>query len=143
MGQYCIVEFSKPENIGAILPRPEDAGLAAPNGHTCASQRRYKRLASQSGLPVHGAPMPVSLARFLIRFLCPDDGLVADPMAGSMTTAEAAELEGRHWFCCERYLEYLAGGALRFKGGGVSWIHPALSRVTAGNQVVDSVVDPA
>lgn len=38
-------------------------------GHSCADQRQYKRDARAAGLPAHGAPMPLSLASFLVEFM--------------------------------------------------------------------------
>lgn len=93
-------------------------------GHSCASQRRYKQLAKERGLPAHGAPMPLALARKLIRWLSQEGDLVADPMAGSLTTGEAAELEGRRWIACEQFGEYIAGGMLRFDQNRLEWRHP-------------------
>lgn len=122
---------------GAYRLRPGAFGKPTPGriprnvmtiGHSCASQRRYKRLAAQCGLPVHGAPMPLALARKLVRFLSRPGDLVADPMAGSLTTGEAAELEGRRWICAEQYAEYVAGGFLRFDSERIEWRHPAVAR---------------
>jgi len=80
----------------------------------CASQRAYKRRAIELGLQTHGAPMPLSLARKLVRFLSDVDQLVVDPFAGSLTTAVACELEGRRWVATERVYDYVRGGAERF-----------------------------
>jgi DNA modification methylase len=104
-------------------------------GHSCVSQRNYKRMARAAGLPPHGAPMPLSLARWLIRFLTRTSDLVVDFAAGSLTTGLAAELEGRRWVCMELHRQYLAGGSLRFEEHDlVDWKHPALfaDAVTAG-----------
>ncbi|MEQ9223950.1 MAG: DNA methyltransferase [Salinisphaeraceae bacterium] len=85
-------------------------------GHACAGQRRYRQAANDLGLPRHGAPAPLSLGRFLTRFLSEPGSLCADPMAGSLTFPESAELEGRRWLASERYGEYLRGGLERFAG---------------------------
>lgn len=84
-------------------------------GHRCASQAAYKRAAQAQGLPVHGAPMPLSLAKFLIEFLSAPNDLVADPFSGSFTTAVAAQQLGRRWLATECVAEYVLGGALRFE----------------------------
>lgn len=84
-------------------------------GHTCASQRKYKARAAGLGLPVHGAPAPLELGRFLVNFLSDETGLDVDPMAGSFTFPLAAELEGRRWVASERMGEYTLGGATRFE----------------------------
>ena len=96
--------------------------------HTCASQRLYKRRAREMGLPCHGAPMPLELAKFLIQWLTAPGQLVVDPMAGSMTTALAAELLGRPWIAGELHAEYALGGSARFDG---AWINPVLGALTS------------
>lgn len=83
-------------------------------GHSCADQRQYKKNARDLGLPAHGAPMPLSLASFLVEFLSEPEDLVVDPFGGSFTTAKAAELLGRRWLSTEIMLEYVIGGATRF-----------------------------
>lgn len=84
-------------------------------GHSCASQREYKARAREMGLPVHGCPFPLSLARFLTRFLSAEGDLVVDGNAGSYTVPLAAELEGRRWEGAELYGQYVLGGAQRFR----------------------------
>lgn len=82
--------------------------------HRCAAQLRYKKWAQAQGLPVHGAPMPLKLAEFLVKFLSKEGDLVVDPFAGSFTTAHAAQNLGRRWISTERIVEYVIGGASRF-----------------------------
>lgn len=84
-------------------------------GHRCSAQLDYKQAARAMGLPVHGAPMPLKLAMFLIEFLSAPGDLVADPFGGSFTTADAAERLGRLWLSTECMLEYVLGGSYRFK----------------------------
>lgn len=84
-------------------------------GHSCASQLAYKQNARAMGLPAHGAPMPLSLASFLVEFLSEPDDLVADPFGGSFTTALAAERLGRRWMSTEIMVEYVLGSATRFR----------------------------
>lgn len=84
-------------------------------GHNCADQRAYKQAARAQGLPAHGAPMPLSLAKFLIEFLSEPGDVIADPFGGSFTTAKAAELLGRRWLSTECMAEYVIGGAWRFR----------------------------
>src|SRR3546814_4136340 len=93
-----------------------------------ASRRRHTICALVTGvqtcsLPIlrHGASMPVSLAKFLIEFLAEKDDLIADPMAGRLKTAMAAESLGRRWICTDRVFDYVAGSAPCF-GREVSWI---------------------
>ncbi len=91
-------------------------------GHHCAAQKAYKAAARKAGLPVHGAPFPLKLAEFFVRFLTAEGDLVADPFGGSLTVALAAEKLGRHWIATDVIWEYLAGGGLRFaEADGFEW----------------------
>ena len=80
-------------------------------GHSCADQRQYKRDARAAGLPAHGAPMPLSLASFLVEFMSRPGDLVVDPFGGSYTTAKAAELLGRRWLSTEIMVQYILGSS--------------------------------
>lgn len=108
---------------GSYLIRPgsfgnQTAGRIPRNvlsfGHRCPAQTAYKRDAKARGLPVHGAPMPLKLASFLIEFLSEPGDLIADPFGGSFTTADAAERLGRRWLSTECMIEYVLGGSTRF-----------------------------
>lgn len=99
---------------------------------TCASQREYKRRAAELGLPTHGAPFPLALAKFLVEFLTAPGQLAVDNMAGSCTLPLAAEQAGRRWLAFEQMGEYLAGGSARFEnadvGAAFEQAFPMLSR---------------
>jgi DNA modification methylase len=108
---------------GAYVIRPgaygaETAGRIPKNvlsfGHRCAAQLAYKKAARAMGLPVHGAPMPLKLAMFLIEFLTEPGDLVVDPFGGSFTTADGAEQLDRRWVVTECMREYALGGSTRF-----------------------------
>jgi len=108
---------------GAYVIRPgaygvETAGSIPKNvlsfGHRCSAQLAYKQAARAMGLPVHGAPMPLKLAKFLVEFLSAPGDLVVDPFGGSFTTADAAEQLGRQWLSTDCMLEYVLGGSSRF-----------------------------
>ena len=83
-------------------------------GHRCPAQTAYKLAAKAMGLPVHGAPMPLKLASFLIEFMSEPGQLVVDPFAGSFTTLDAAQRLGRRWIGTECMVEYVMGAASRF-----------------------------
>jgi DNA modification methylase len=83
-------------------------------GHRCPEQTAYKAAARALGLPVHGAPMPLKLASFLIEFLTEPGDVVADCFSGSFTTPDAAERLGRRWIASECMAEFVMGGATRF-----------------------------
>jgi hypothetical protein len=77
--------------------------------------KRAKAHARAIGLPTHGAPMPLGLAQFLVRYLSEEGDLVLDNMSGWNTTGYAAEVNGRRWIACEKHAEYVIGGAERFR----------------------------
>lgn len=83
-------------------------------GHNCPDHKEYRRDCSRLGVQSHGAPMPISLAEFLIKFLTVPGETVADPFGGKLTTARAAEALGRKWITTEIIWEYLRGAAERF-----------------------------
>lgn len=108
---------------GAHRVRPGAFGKQTPGriprnvieaGHNCSDTRRYRQDAASLGLPIHGAMMPLKVAEFLVRFLTRDEDIVADPFGGTLTTAMAAERNGRRWLVVEKMLGYLRGGAERF-----------------------------
>ena len=86
--------------------------IIAPNTE---SNSLYQTRCRQEGLPMHPARFPKALPTFFIQFLTEPGNLVFDPLAGSATTAEAAEELGRRWIINERSLTYLQGAALRFE----------------------------
>lgn len=74
----------------------------------------YRKHCLDNNLPVHGATMPIALAKFLIEFTTRENELVVDPMAGSFTTCLAAEQTHRRWIGTEKMLEYVQGARFRF-----------------------------
>lgn len=80
--------------------------------HLCADKKDLSKLARAASLPVHGATMPLNLAKMIIEFLTEKDHLIADPCGGWFRTAKAAELLGRRWVSTEYIGEYVLGGAL-------------------------------
>jgi len=85
--------------------------------NSCGDKRRLAVMAREAGLPVHGATMPLALAKFLIQFLTGEgeEALVVDPFGGWLRTAKAAEELGRRWAVSELIKEYIQGGSLSFK----------------------------
>lgn len=109
-GAYRIREGAFSNPTAGRIPR----NLLRVSG-TCPSQQAYKRMARHLGLQAHGAPMPLALARKLVKFLSDVGQLVVDPCAGSMTTPFAAELENRLWAATDVVFDYVRGGAERFR----------------------------
>lgn len=108
---------------GANRIRPGSFGLetqgAIPKNvlvypHRCSSQIALRKRLRELGLPMHGATMPLPLAKFLVEFLTEPGQLVVDHYGGWLTSALAAEKSGRRWVATERMGEYLKGAQLRF-----------------------------
>ena len=66
------------------------------------------------GAPPHPARFPAKLPEFFIRMLTGAGDVVLDIFAGSNTTGQVAEAEGRHWLAFEEHREYVATSAFRF-----------------------------
>ncbi|WP_198161218.1 MULTISPECIES: site-specific DNA-methyltransferase [unclassified Variovorax] len=81
--------------------------------HVSREVEKTRKEAKALGLPVHGALMPVKLAKLLVEFLTPPGGLVLDPFGGWCSTALACEEAGYRWMALEMMAEYAAGGGLR------------------------------
>lgn len=92
-------------------------------GNNCTTGRYTILSALNLGIASHGAKMPYTLADFLIRFLTEPGQLVVDPMAGTLTTASAAENNGRRWVCTEMVWEYIRQSFVRFIGNDI-WVNP-------------------
>lgn len=82
---------------------------------TCHDKRALSKIARELGLPVHGATMPLGLAKFLIQFLSEEGDLVVDTFGGWVRTGKAAEELNRRWMVSELMGEYVLGGAESFK----------------------------
>lgn len=81
--------------------------------HRSREQDELRADVRAEGLPIHGATMPLKLARFLVEFLSEKGDLVVDHFAGWFTLPLAAEEAGRRWIASEMFAEYARGGALR------------------------------
>jgi DNA modification methylase len=129
------INYTKADCDGAHRKRPGGYGRVTAGriprnvlsiASSCGSQRNYKRAARALGLKPHGAPMPLRLADFLVKFLTDRGDVVADIMAGSLTLGVAAEENDRTWLLCETAADYLRGGAERFRGYQGLWVNPVL-----------------
>jgi len=74
----------------------------------------YMRRCKEEDRNPHPARFPVQLPAFFIRFLTDEADLVLDPFAGSNTTGEAAEREGRRWLAFDIERRYLEDSRFRF-----------------------------
>ncbi len=77
---------------------------------------RYLELCKMNDIKPHPARFPVQIPTFFIRFLTEPNDLVIDPFAGSNTTGEACEREGRRWIAVEHHAPYLEASRFRFEG---------------------------
>ncbi|MBI5643335.1 MAG: site-specific DNA-methyltransferase [Deltaproteobacteria bacterium] len=68
----------------------------------------------------HPAVYPTDLPLFFIKLLCPEDGLVIDPFAGSGTTGIAALSLGRRCVLIENSAEYCEKALQRLRNEGVA-----------------------
>jgi site-specific DNA-methyltransferase (cytosine-N4-specific) len=104
-GHVITRKFS--DNGGAIPPNILIFGNNDANG-------AYMAKCQEAGLRPHPARFPIQLPAFFIRYLTETGDRVLDPFAGSNTTGEAAEREGRRWLAFEQQVSYLAGSVFRF-----------------------------
>lgn len=95
------------EREGAIPPNILIFGNNDANG--C-----YMSRCKEAGAKPHPARFPLQLPTFFIRYLTDEDDIVLDPFAGSNTTGEAAEREGRRWMAIECEVKYLETSLFRF-----------------------------
>jgi DNA modification methylase len=83
----------------------------------------------------HPTVKPLELMRWLVRLLCPPDGLVLDPTVGSGTTGAAAVLEGRRFIGIELeppYMEIAAARIAHYARGCPG--RPKVSRAPLGRR---------
>ncbi|MES2683054.1 MAG: site-specific DNA-methyltransferase [Pseudomonadota bacterium] len=95
------------DNGGAIPPNL----LSFPNTESNGFYMGACKLVSADS---HPARFPAKLPEFFIRMLTDPDDLVLDIFAGSNTTGQVAEAEGRQWLAFEQRQDYLASSAFRF-----------------------------
>jgi len=99
------------DNGGAIPPNL----LSFPNTE---SNGRYLAGCKTVGETGHPARFPAKLPEFFIKFLTEPGDVVLDIFAGSNTTGEVAEREGRRWMAFEELRPYVAASAFRFADEG-------------------------
>ena len=95
------------DNGGAIPPNL----ITIPNTE---SNGKYLAGCKLVGAKSHPARFPAKLPEFFIRFLTEPGDLVLDIFAGSNTTGQVAQAEGRHWLAFEERQEYVAESVFRF-----------------------------
>jgi site-specific DNA-methyltransferase (cytosine-N4-specific) len=78
------------------------------------SNGRYLDACKSVGTTGHPARFPAKLPEFFIRFLTEPGDTVLDIFAGSNTTGQVAEAEGRNWLAFEEHPPYVAASSFRF-----------------------------
>ncbi|MEZ5423483.1 MAG: site-specific DNA-methyltransferase [Pyrinomonadaceae bacterium] len=78
------------------------------------SNGRYLDACKAVGATQHPARFPVKLPQFFIKLLTEPGDVVLDIFAGSNTTGQAAEVEGRRWLAFEERIDYVAASSFRF-----------------------------
>lgn len=89
------------------------------------------------GAPPHPARFPALLPQHFVRMLTAPGDIVLDIFAGSNTTGQVAEAEGRRWLAFEISKEYVAASAFRFIDRSTSNddIRSIYARILAGGSV--------
>src|SRR5205823_1465762 len=114
------------DNVGSIPPNLIICGNNDANGH-------YLSRCNETGRKPHPARFPAAVPLFFINFLTDKGDVVLDPFAGSNTTGEVSEAEGRHWIAIECNEEYLETSRFRFeqrstRNGGIVLPTPVHNR---------------
>ena len=115
------------EREGSIPPNVLILGNNDANSHYLAACKEH-------GFKPHPARFPLQLPTFFIQFLTDPNDLVLDPFAGSNTTGEAAEREGRRWIAIENRRDYLLASQLRFERGSRDQVALFPAAVQAGTK---------
>ncbi len=118
------------DNGGAIPPNL----LQIPNSE---SNGLYLSGCKVAGVKGHPARFPAKLPEFFIRMLTEPNDLVVDIFAGSNTTGQVAEAEGRDWMAFEALPEYVGASAFRFleREQSPEAMKLLFKRVTSGESV--------
>jgi len=102
-----------------ITPKFKDRGGSIPsNLLVCGnndSNGHYLKQCKKNKIKPHPARFPIQVPTFFVRFLTEPGDVVLDPFAGSNTTGEACEREGRRWIAIEREEDYLSASRFRFE----------------------------
>jgi site-specific DNA-methyltransferase (cytosine-N4-specific) len=119
--------FAK-DNGGAIPPNLIQLPNSESNSHYLAGCKAM-------GINGHPARFPAKLPEFFIKMLTEPGDLVVDIFAGSNTTGQVAEAEGRQWLAFEALPEYVAASAFRFldKDPPLEQLKAIYDKITSGD----------
>ncbi len=118
--------FAK-DNGGAIPPNLLSIANSESNG-------RYLSGCKTVGIKAHPARFPGKLPAFFIRLLTDPGDTVLDIFAGSNTTGEVAQCEGRRWLAFEERADYVASSTFRFLDEGAN-IRDVFQRIRKGESL--------
>lgn len=93
----------------------------------CTHNERVNKYAREVlSCPTHGAKFPYKLVEFLVKYLCPEGGLVLDNMSGTGTVGEVCQANNRRFICIEPIIEYIKQSFIRYTSlTDEVWINPA------------------
>lgn len=96
------------------------------------------------GQKAHPARFPAKLPEFFIRMLTDPGDVVVDIFAGSNTTGQVAEAEGRRWLAFEQSPEYVGASAFRFlrKGMPTETMRMVYEKILSGETLDLATVEP-
>jgi DNA modification methylase len=97
---------SSRDHLGKIAPQMW-------NGDGTRLLRSVMKIRSMHGRALHPTEKPIGILDPLIRYACPEGGLVVDPFAGSGSTLDAARQSGRPAIGIEAHEPYAEAAALR------------------------------
>lgn len=103
--------------LGKMTWAKDNGGAIPPNLlqiSNTESNSQYLRHCKAAGIKGHPARFPKGLPEFFIKFLTEPGDLVVDFFAGSNTTGQAAEEQGRKWKSFEIRPDYVASSCFRF-----------------------------
>ena len=101
------------------------------------SNGQYLSGCKAAGVKGHPARFPAKLPEFFIRMLTDPNDLVVDIFAGSNTTGQVAEAEGRRWMAFEAVPDDVAASCFRFldKDAAPDLMQALYSRILLGESL--------
>lgn len=94
----------------------DHTGKIGPHNHVRDGKRLTRsvvRVRNMQGRAIHPTEKPLGILDPLIRYACPEGGLVVDPFAGSGSTLDAARQAGRRSIGIEAHEPYAEAAARR------------------------------
>jgi DNA modification methylase len=110
------LEVSRVFYCPKVSRRERDAGCEKlPNRRLDLFPQAEPKKRKRAARNPHPTVKPLELMRWLVRLVCPPDGLVLDPFCGSGTTGAAAALEGHRFLGIEREPAFVEIAAARIE----------------------------